>query len=118
MKEMEYHKLGCMPEVLDQGTYKGFKYTVINYGFPYALISVPSCHSLFGKEYDEVDIKVHGELTHSDFNEEGTEWEFGWSYTCPGDYYIGCKVVEGKKWTTEEVLADIYQAIEQVAKMN
>lgn len=115
-------------EILATGTYKNFKYYVVSYGtHPCAYVDVSNT-SWANKDYHENDIDCHGGLTYGrDYlSAVGTErangkWYIGWDYDHYGDYtsnpyinmfgiYRECE----KRWTTEEIVAECKNVINQI----
>lgn len=127
-KVMEYGK-ERRTELLCKGKYKNYNYYVLNLGtHPTAYIEIPKENKLYRKSYDEIykigcDIDVHGCLTYSDNELMGVKsenWFIGWDYAHGGDY---CGYEEsmpesirtyGKKWTTEEIIEECKNAIDQI----
>ena len=128
LKQMKYQTERKV-EILCEGTYMGYQFYILNLGtHPTAYIEIPKESKLFEKDYDEIydmgiDIDVHGGLTYSDNHlqdiKENT-WFIGWDYAHAGDY---CGYEElmtehmrlgRKKWTTEEILEDVANVIEQI----
>jgi len=92
MKEMVYTS-ERKREVLDTGYFHGFFYYILNLGtHPTAYIRIPESHSCYKKDYDEIDIDVHGGLTyakdylHVENNVKMEGWFIGWDYAHAGDY--------------------------------
>ena len=128
IKEMEYGKDRRI-ELLFNDKYKNYNYYVLNLGtHPTAYIEIPKEDKLYGKGYDEIyymgcDIDVHGGLTYSDNELMGISsdnWFIGWDYAHCNDY---CGYEEdmpesirtyGKKWTTEEIIEECKNAIDQI----
>ncbi len=50
---------------------------VVNAGPHNGYVHVPSSHPLAGKHYDDVPVDVHGGLTFSENEDDGSTW-FGW----------------------------------------
>lgn len=133
MKEMKY-QLDRKIEILDTGYCFGLLYYILNLGtHPVAYIKIPKGHILFNKDYDdiyeEVDIDVHGGLTYSNDHLYISEtqkiegWFIGWDYAHYGDY-AGYEEMfpenirtGGKRWTTEEIFAEVKEACYQIQKM-
>lgn len=128
MKEMIY-SLERKIEVLDTGYCLGLLYYILNLGtHPTAYIKIPKDHKYYKKEYDEINIDVHGGLTYStDYlyiseNEKIDGWFIGWDYSHCGDfagYYTkkdGC-LYNLKKWTTQEIFKEIKKACYQIQKV-
>ena len=133
MKEMKYGSKRII-EILDKGNFKGFNYYIMSLGtHPTAYIEIPKEHKLFNKTYYEVhnyiDLEVHFGLTYSRnylYIDEKTKlegWFIGWDYAHCDDYtgYEEKLPIElrvgGKKWTTEEILEDVKDVIEQIIKL-
>ena len=127
-KVMKYGK-ERRTELLCKGKYKNYNYYVLNLGtHPTAYIEIPKENKLYRKSYDEIykigcDIDVHGGLTYSNNELMGIKsenWFIGWDYAHCGDY---CGYEEfmpesirtyGKKWTTEEIIEECKNAIDQI----
>lgn len=126
MKEMKYG-IEKKIEILYNDTYKGFEFYIMNLGtHPTAYIKIPNTHKYYGKHYDDINLYVHGGLTYSDdylyLNEHKKikGWFIGWDYAHYGDFVgydmIFCENYTNKKWTTEEILKEIKNAIDQLEK--
>lgn len=128
MKEMIYQKKNRKIEVLDTGEYLGFTYYILNLGtHPTAYIKIPKNHKYYKKDYEEIDLEVHGGLTYSskclgiNENEKIEGWFLGWDYAHCEDYtgYEEMYPIEfrtgGKKWTTEEIQKEVLDACNQLA---
>ena len=128
IKEMEYGKESRI-ELLCKDKYKNYNYYVLNLGtYPTAYIEIPKENKLYRKSYDEIykigcDIDVHGGLTYSDNELMGVKsenWFIGWDYAHCGDYcgyeeYMPESIrTYGKKWTTEEIIEECKNAINQI----
>ena len=128
IKEMEYGKERRI-ELLCKDKYKNYKYYVLNLGtHPTAYIEIPKENKLYRKSYNEIyeigcDIDVHYGLTYSDNELMGVKsenWFIGWDYAHLGDYcgYEECMPESirtyGKKWTTEEIIEECKNAIDQI----
>jgi len=113
-------------EILHKDKYKKYNYFILNLGtHPTAYIEIPEGHKLFGKHYDDIYINVHGGLTYSEDDLLGIKsksWFIGWDYAHAGDY-MGYEELFGfinpndKKWTTEEIIKDCKNVIEQIIEM-
>lgn len=127
MKQMKY-KPRREIEVLEIGNYKNYKYFIISLGtHPTAYIEIPKDNIYFNKNYDDIDINVHGGLTYSRHGllEYKDSWFIGWDYSHCNDYngfelnYPNVfKDHKSKKWTTEEILENVKSAIEQLEVLN
>ena len=127
-KVMKYGKERRI-ELLCKCKYKNYNYYVLNLGtHPTAYIEIPKENKLYRKSYDEIykigcDIDVHGGLTYSDNELMGVKsenWFIGWDYAHCGDYcgyeeYMPESIrTYGKKWTTEEIIEECKNAIDQI----
>jgi len=128
IKEMEYGK-ERRTELLCKDKYKNYNYYVLNLGtHPTAYIEIPKEDKLYGKTYFEIyemgcEIDVNGGLTYSSNELMGIKsenWFIGWDYAHCNDY---CGYEEnmpenirtyGKKWTTEEIIEECKNAIDQI----
>lgn len=130
MKQMEYTSDFHTREILDEGIYKKYKYYIISLGtHPVAYVEIPKNNKLYGKNYDNININVHGGLTYSanhlyiSENEKINGWFIGWDYAHYDDYighylaYPELFIEEGKKWTTKEILENVKDVIEQIIKL-
>ena len=128
IKVMEYGKERRI-ELLCKDKYKNYNYYVLNLGtHPTAYIEIPKENKLYRKSYDEIykigcNIDVHGGLTYSNNELMGVKsenWFIGWDYAHCGDYcgyeeYMPESIrAYGKKWTTEEIIEECKNAIEQI----
>lgn len=126
--EMEYQKDNIC-KVLANGTYKGYEFVILNLGtHPTAYVKVPIAHQFHGKNYENVEIEVHGGLTYSDStlrirNDDLKGWWFGWDYAHFGDY-LGYEEIylkefnsNAKKWTTKEIYEDVKDVINQLLEV-
>lgn len=114
------------PERIAEGIYKGFHYYVLNLGtHPCAYIDVTDTN-LNGIHYSNIDIECHGGLTYSDDNLATVNkigWFIGWDYAHYYDfagYYLEHNNYifdECKKWTTEEIVHECKEVIDQLAKI-
>ena len=128
MKEMIYETKMHNPEVLESNTHNGFNYLVVSYGtHPCCYVEIPPTHPLYEKTYDLDEcraIDCHCGLTFSDFRDfgEGKQWYIGWDYHHYCDYsgiYNLPQLQEfdhsqDKKWTTEEMIEECKEVINQV----
>lgn len=122
-KQMEYGTK-IIVEVLLEGTYKGYQFYILSLGtHPTAYIEIPKESKLFGKDYGDINISVHGGLTYSSNHLQDIKkdtWFIGWDYAHLGDYFGLDSLFDtdinrkSKKWTTEEIFEDVVNAIEQI----
>ena len=109
---MIYRDMGAKPVVLDFGEYRGIKYMIVSrHTHPCAYIEL-------GKKY--AGIGCHGGVTYSGrgvpgFEEitSGTHW-IGWDYAHSWDFMASIPWLGGKKWTTEEMVAEVQSVIDEV----
>ena len=131
MKEMKYDsniKIDLLDEgYINEGNYT-FEYVILNLGtHPTAYILIPPHHKYYKKDYMEIPLDVYGGLTYSrDYlfwneNDKMSGWYIGWDYCHYGDYFF---LSEGiamcnfwKKWTTEEILEDVKNAVKQLSEV-
>lgn len=124
-------------ELLHTDKYKNYKYYILNLGtHPTAYIAIPKGHKLYGQDYNDIydicDIDVHGGLTYSSHDLLGIDsedWFIGWDYAHAGDYMgyyedfnnWGISTInslrDDKKWTTEEIIKECENAIEQIINL-
>ena len=124
MKKMVYGpKRTDSPEILYQGTYRDYQFYIVS------LVTHPTAYvrvNLTKNQAEKID--VHGGITFQNQLCELSWWDsndtdceaIGWDYAHAGDYYGGDKAFEclfksrGKKWTTKEILKDVYSVIDQI----
>lgn len=144
MKEMEYkaaHIREVLHTEYKDGYYIGIMSYGTH---PCAYIGLPIEHPYSGKPYEDIPINCHGELTFSHFGNDiqaggpKLEWAedvpdfrywIGWDYAHYNDFAGGmaeflkeeCQKTgidipfeEGHKWTTQEILNECYNVIEQL----
>lgn len=128
MKQMIYKVIREI-EILDEGYIDNFHYCVVSLGtHPCAYVELPKEHKYYGRYYDDIDIVCHGGLTYcsdqgiitkTNENHKDGYW-IGWDYAHYGDYagYETMYPIElmsgGKRWTTEEILADVEDVVRQL----
>lgn len=124
MKEMIYSNKRTF-EILHQGKYKGYQYYICSLGtHPTAYIEIPKTSIFYKQDMFEIELDAHGGITYSkDYLYNITNsWFIGWDYAHFGDYYElegwypnQLKLYENwKKWTTEEILEEVKDVIEQI----
>ena len=129
MKEMIYGT-ERETEILFEGTYEGYNFFIVSYGIhPCAYVEIPKESKLYLLDYyaDELSsIECHGGLTYADnlshIIGESDKWFIGWDYAHAGDYE-GYDVLFGfrstnKKWTTEEIYAEVQKVINQLKEID
>ena len=124
MKEMVYQD-ECIREVLDRGIIDGYEYFILSLGtHPTAYINIPANHPAYGKEYEKIDIDVHGGLTYGErrlrLDDEKiiNGWFIGWDYAHYGDMFTASSYRRSDKaWTTAEIHKEVENVIEQLKKM-
>lgn len=110
-------------EQIAGGTYKNFDYYVLNLKtHPTAYVDVTNS-PLNGVFYDDIDIACHGGLTYSEPTLKTVDkkgWFIGWDYAHYGDYMDYGDVLFNnmfqykKKWTTEEIVEECKNVIDQI----
>ena len=126
MKQMKYQKNRKI-ELLYNAIYKNYHYYILNLGtHPTAYVEIPKEHKLYGKDYNNIDIDVHGGLTYSNdklfisqFTILDNSWFLGWDYAHCYDYSGYYEAddflnTQAKKWTTEEIIEECKNAIDQI----
>lgn len=132
MRQMKYTKPQKGKIILEQGESLGYKYLILSLGtHPTAYVFIDKNHPLYKKHYDDIDIDVHGGLTFSDdhlinvleysdkykyetLQRINYDWIIGWDYNHLGDYNTYYGGFDDKKWTTEEILIDVFSVIAQL----
>lgn len=117
MKQMVYGDRQI--EVLHKENYLGYDFYVVSLGtHPCIYVAIPEGHPWHGLNYSDVamDIEPHFGLTFSgQLAECDHQWCIGWDYAhCDDCYY---PVLQGKKWTTEELIIEAHRAIEQFPEL-
>ena len=91
-----------------------------------AYLGVPEDHPLAGTSYDDLPLRCHGGLT---FSEKGGGkwhpagfWWFGWDYAHAGDFCFydlkqGAVYSRDKKWTVDEVRAEVSDVLWDFKKL-
>jgi hypothetical protein len=114
MSNSKYYD-GMTSGVVELGEIRGYKWEIrVNRGnHPCAYVTIPNEHFIVESEvrdYYEVEreckIDVHGGLTYMHGN------EIGWDYAHAGDFTYYSPRPNDHKWTHEEIMEDIYRAIE------
>ena len=109
--------------ILERDSYKGYEYFVVSYGVhPCAYIVLREGQPFYNASYEDVDIYCHGGCTFAErgygnlFNE--TYKVIGWDYGHYDDFSGLYKNTEGlkdnKKWTTEEMIQECKDVIDQL----
>ena len=137
-KEMIYQAQSSH-EVLVDNAYKGYRYMIISYGqYPCAYVALESWHPCYKKQYDHFNIDCHGGLSYSEHGLRAPKkngrvrkvisndfWVIGWDYNHVHDYngayeseqskkMLGNFLLMGKKWTTQEIIEEVKEVIEQL----
>jgi hypothetical protein len=123
MKEMIYSpKRLKQPERLAEGEYRGLTYYVLTLGtHPCAYVDVTGT-PLDGKGYDDIDILCHFGLTYAEPHLSTVDtggWFIGWDYGHYTDFAgytmeMAPGMQTGKKWTTEEMVEECKNVIDQI----
>lgn len=132
MRQMKYTKPQKGKIILEQGESLGYKYLILSLStHPTAYVFIDKNHPLYKKHYDDIDVDVHGGLTFSDdhlinvlkysdkykcetLQRINHDWIIGWDYNHLGDYSTYYGGFDDKKWTTEEILIDVFSVIAQL----
>ena len=133
-KEMVYQAQSSH-EVLVDDAYKGYRYVIVSYGqYPCAYVVLEKWHPCYEKQCDYSYINCHGGLTYSEYGLRAPKkhgkaqkvisnnfWVIGWDYDHLGDfngrlceYGKTFAYIHGKKWTTQEILEEVKDVIEQL----
>jgi len=89
-----------------------------------AYLGIPLNHTLAYKDYDDVDLDVHGGLTFAGSGEDGYRpkgyWWFGWDYAHSNDAtfhdYHGAIFRGGHQWLVGEVEQHVIHAAIELHK--
>lgn len=137
-REMVYTTKRIDKVILHNGIYKNYPFQIVSYGtHPCAYVFITYENDYFyGRHYDDINcIDCHGGLTFSEPYEENEDtWLIGWDYAHAGDYVgyqptLGSNFIDsmvyddwgsnnGKKYTVEEILKDVYDVIDQIVSKN
>lgn len=116
-------------KIVESGVYNGYRYYIRD-GLcsPCAYIGIPFGHKLFQKDYDKIKIDCHcgltfsGELRNND-NKAMEEFAIGWDYGHLGDKIVTPfadkapeLLLDGHKWTIEEIEQEIKEVINNLEK--
>ena len=118
IEEMVYEPLHD-PKTICEGNIDGIDFKIKSLGsHPTAYIKVPNESSYFGSDYNEIPINIHGGLTYGQLKNNNEFW-IGWDYAHFGDYCymefnFGHYKNDEKKYTTNEILIDVENAIKQL----
>lgn len=131
IKEMIYKSERDI-ELLYNNIYKGYHYYILSLGtHPTAYVELPKKHKFYNKCYWEIDeennILVHGGFTYSESGLQignnthlENSWFIGWDYAHYHDFYcfpdepIFKQNKDVKKWTTEEIIKECENIIDQL----
>ena len=126
MKQMVY-TADRNREIVDMGEYKGFTYAIISLGWhPCAYVKIPESHKYFNVDYNDLPmIDCHGGITYSESylavadDKDLDGWWIGWDYSHYMDFsgrFLRPNnfIMEGKKYSTAEILSDVFKVIEQL----
>lgn len=107
---------------LDHEIYRDYEYLVVNFGsHPAAYVRIPKGHPYYEKEFWNMKIKPHSDLsfggTLEKYHLEGF-W-IGWEYNLFGDFVAGRTrdfITEGwhKQYVTSEIIEKIHEVIDQL----
>ena len=109
--------------VLGEGSIDGYDWMIISYGtHPCAYVKLQNDHPYYGKDYDYMNIDVHGGITYAEmgyhcnipgFPVKDGFW-IGWDYNHFNDFNGLINFKNTKMWTTEEIFDDVKSVIEQL----
>lgn len=129
MKKMVYSENRKI-ELLDKGKCCGYKYYILNLGtHPTAYVEIPKTHKYYGKNYWNIDLPVHYGLTYASNSlniskkKEIKGWFLGWDYAHCEDYIGGMELYpvylkkDMKKWTTEEIQEEVFNACKELERV-
>lgn len=124
MSEMVYSNRHII-EVLLEGEYLGYKWVIISYGtHPCAYVKLPKNSKLISLG-EEIPVACHGGITFTSSeglpqlkpSKKNEGFFIGWDYAHTGDQ-IGLIQFEGdKKWTVNEIQAEIRDVIIQLIEL-
>lgn len=122
MKEMIYSGIKRGYEILYEDILNGYHFAIVSlWRHPCAYVELSCTHPLYEKYYDDLDIYCHGGLTYSehgllpiDHKDHRDGWWIGWDYAHTGDYTPSFPHPDEKKWTTQEIFADVVRVIDQL----
>lgn len=129
LKPMEY-KDTLDFEILCNSEYKDYKFKIVSEGFwPVASIVIPETNKLYGLDYDSLFFPIlktkglilnAGEGCSSTYKCTTIYSEDYWTITIAylGGYWYVDKIVRTKHYTTEEVLEDVYNVIDQLKEID
>lgn len=131
MIEMQYQNIRMQPKIiLDNRTYNGYEYFILNlHTHPCAYVCLTKDDIFYKKHYDDL-YEEHFPITpnfSSDMlrrisdNKDGEyniikDWIIGWSYDNLNDFVAG--IGSGHKYTTAEILEDVYDFIDVLKDKN
>ena len=107
--------------VIEIGEYKGHRYEIgFTFG-PVAYVEMDNCLT----DEEAYEIPVHGGITFKRYGEESgkrceddfienEKFYIGWDYQHWGDkmVYLSGTLTEGREWTRDEIVAEIYAVID------
>lgn len=113
-------------QIVKQEVYLGYQYYIVSYGsHPCCYIKLTKKDKLYKVDYSNINLLVHGGMTYSRSElwcDNDDAWYIGWDYAHYGDYML-CKynnelIMEGHKWTLNELQEDVKKTIEELFNMN
>lgn len=129
IKPMIYQKERKI-ELLYDAPYRNYHFYILNLGtHPTAYVEIPKNNKFYGMNYNDIDnIIVHGGLTYSADHlfvandKEIQGWFIGWDYAHYNDYagyYNDDEFLarQTKKWTTEEIIEECKNVINQLCEV-
>lgn len=113
---------------MKEGTIEGIPFVILRGPCSLcAYLGIPPEHPLAGKNYDDINLSVHGGLTFGDFGDgewrpKGKYW-IGWDY---GHWHDRCFYdlefpmnlkLDWHEWTVDEVYAEVKEAAAELKKL-
>lgn len=104
------------PKVICFGDIDGIGFKIKSLGsHPTAYVKIPNNSILCYMDYNDIPIDCHGGLTYGEIEEDG--YWVGWDYAHYGDYCYhagGSFGLFEKKYSVDDILADVEKVVEQV----
>ena len=114
----DFGKLRRDQTIYDQGTFEGYPYVVVQGPFSInGYVAVPVSHPDWGKEYDDVEMEVHGGLTFGCMNQLTNPWVGfedyvgWWIFGFDTSHYMD----DDGSWTVEAVINETHKMCLQFA---
>lgn len=109
-------------EVIEAGEYLNYQYYIVSYGtHPCCYIKLKRNDIFYKKDYDKINLSVHGGLTFSHnylWCDSQSAWYIGWDYAHFNDFILNGLNTKGHKWTLEELQHEVRETIEEIDVQN